>query len=380
MVHRQDQVEMILRHVDSLSSKYKKAPVRFRIEPAPQYCNQDGQLTCSPGALFEGTVLVQLSEPLAAVQLKLAFKLSEMLNYDAIAWGKRIVEDRIFNVRTVLWGHPSHDTESVRNWPVMEPGYHLFPFTCAMPNVNYPPSALNNTLVYYAFHIVATLDRPGLRPFQTEPCVVSFQPKIPIPPTLALASSTTSFKEEKQLGPISVAVRVPTTTYHIGDILRVAIRASDLIFATVSLEQHFKVTTSAFHSTKTIVLKHVQRRMETGEFLILLNEEDGVSPSFEYGRQVDMRYSVKIVVKCKQNTLQTKKKTFLVPVFIATASAAEVALEDELLLPYTDDVVVSDNTLLTKPKFLRHQTEPLPLLPPYDAADCPPGYCAEEAD
>ncbi|KAG2222508.1 hypothetical protein INT45_012822 [Circinella minor] len=290
-------------------------------------------------------------------------------------WGQRIIEDRIYNVRSVLWRHPSsHDTtESTRSWPIMEPGYHLFPFTIAMPHVNYPPSALNNTLVQYAFHIIATLDRPGFRPFQTEPCVVSFQPKIP----LTLSSRITpcsAFREERQLGSTSITVHIPATQYHIGDTLRVSIRATDTIFVSVSLEQHFKVTTSAFHHSKNIVVHNVQRRLEGEEILIPLD----VSPSFEYGRRVDMRYFVKVVAKSRQNTLQIKKKTFMVPIFIGTLSSEELEVEDELLLPYTDDAVVNDTTLRTKPKFLRHhQTEPLPLLPPYDAGDCPPGYGSE---
>ncbi|KAI9247150.1 hypothetical protein BDA99DRAFT_565225 [Phascolomyces articulosus] len=386
MVHRQDypleHMTTLPRHVDSLSSSnYKKAPVRFRIEPAPQYCNEQGHLICSPGALFEGVVLVQLNEPLAAVRLRLVFKLSEMLNYDAMKWGQRIIEDRIYNIRTVLWGHPSsHDnSETTRSWPIMEPGYHLFPFTCAMPNVNYPPSTLNNSLVQYPFHMIATLDRPGFRPFQTEPCVITFQPKIPvIPPSLSITDNNgkTSYHEERQLGTISVTVHVPTTLYHTGDILTVSIRATDSIVVSVSLEQHFKVTTSAFHHSKTIVVKHVdQRRMETGEIDIPLDEQD-VSPSFEYGRKVEMRYFIKVVAKSKQNTLQTKKKTFLIPIFIGTL-ASDAMDQEDLILPYTDDVVVNDTTLRTKPKFLRHQSEPLPILPPYDPVDCPPDYCSE---
>ncbi|KAI8145195.1 hypothetical protein BJV82DRAFT_605268 [Fennellomyces sp. T-0311] len=278
-----------------------------------------------------------------------------------MAWGQRTVEDRVFTVRTILWGNPT--TQTVRSWPIMEPGIHLFPFTCAMPNVNYPPSSLNNPLVNYAFHLVATLERPGLRPFQTEACPVLFQPRI----MTAVVSS--AFQEERQLGPVSVTVALPTMTFHIGDIVRVHIRSTDVIHVSVALEQHFKVTTSTFHHSKTMVVKHVERRMDQGDILIPLDE--GIAPVFNYGRKVDMRYQIKIITKSRQGTLQTKKKTFHVPVYIGTTPEAS----EDLVLPYTDEIVVRDTTLRTKPKFLRHQAEPLPLLPAYDA-NSPPKYCS----
>ena len=48
--------------------------MRFRIEPAPQYCDEQGRLICSPGSYIEGNIYIELAEPLAAMQLKLIYK------------------------------------------------------------------------------------------------------------------------------------------------------------------------------------------------------------------------------------------------------------------------------------------------------------------
>lgn len=63
-----------IRFINHLSTKYKRAPVRFRIEPAPECCDEQGRLICSPGSIIEGNIYIELAEPLAAMQLKLIYK------------------------------------------------------------------------------------------------------------------------------------------------------------------------------------------------------------------------------------------------------------------------------------------------------------------
>lgn len=86
----------------------------------------------------------------------------------------RKVRVRLFAVRTVLWGSPN---VTGSQWPVVEPGQHRFPFLCELPLVNYPPT-FRHHLASCEFEILATLERPGIRPFQTIPVDIRYQPLV----------------------------------------------------------------------------------------------------------------------------------------------------------------------------------------------------------
>lgn len=57
------------RYIPRLSPLYRRAPVRFSIQPTMQ-----DTFECSPGSIFQGTIHLQLAEPLAAQHLKLSFR------------------------------------------------------------------------------------------------------------------------------------------------------------------------------------------------------------------------------------------------------------------------------------------------------------------
>lgn len=308
-----------------------------------------------------------------------------------MGWGKRIEEDAVFAIRTNLWGAPSDAVMSRRTWPVLEAGYHTFPFVCEMPLVNYPPSSCRSSLVCHDFSLTASLERPGDRPFQTEPCPVFFQPIIiPFCPDIHRRQP---YNQQKPLGPWQVRVVVPQLAFNVLEAPEVKAKvyiegggsidshsASNKMIVSMSLEQHIKVTTSGFyHDTTHVVAQVEEKRTATGEnddvveLRLPLDKQN--SPSVDYLSRLQLQYMLRIVVKLKLGPLYTKKRPFLIPVSLGTASAADSGFAPTGILPYTHPNVAQDTTFHTKPKFLR-LPEPVETLPPYDSNQ-PPDYSDE---
>ncbi|RCI07294.1 hypothetical protein CU098_014015 [Rhizopus stolonifer] len=156
-------------YVDSSNRKYRKPPVHF----SANITSIDGdcsKTTCYPGSTFAGYVQLNVEYPLAAQYLKLLFRATEHIYEN----NNRKVRVRLFAVRTVLWGSPN---VTGSQWPVVEPGQHRFPFLCELPLVNYPPT-FRHHLASCEFEILATLERPGIRPFQTIPVDIRYQPLV----------------------------------------------------------------------------------------------------------------------------------------------------------------------------------------------------------
>ncbi|KAI9323641.1 hypothetical protein BX666DRAFT_2022370 [Dichotomocladium elegans] len=372
------------RFVDRLSLKYKHPPVRFKIEPAPQHCNGQGQLVCAPGSFIQGRVLVQLSEPLAAIHLKLVFKASESVNYDAMDCGKRLSEDKLFNVHTILWGTRSRTSDS---WPVMEPGYHFFPFTCEMPDVNYPSAYINNNFTRCRFVLYATLERPGHRPFMTLLHPVYFQPRVLVPSLLP-------FDETKHIDStttVQVRLRRAYATSH-DDAITVAFRCNGFkhhyaMTGTIALEQHYSITAGKFQNQRTVVVRETDNRRiaESGDETQLSVPLARLPPTTDYGRQIDLSYFVRIDVKSRQSALHPAKKrcSFLIPVIIGSDPQDECTSLSTGILAYTDSSVMLDRTLRIEPQFLQlsgpnRPNMTMPLLPPYDPDNRPPVYIEQE--
>lgn len=298
-----------------------------------------------------------------------------------MAWGKRVDGDPLFSVCTVLWGISARDAQQDGNWPLMEPGAHLFPFACQMPEVNYPSAWLDNTLLQCRYNLIASVERPGFRPFQTEPCPVFFKPVIPID-----ISTSTPFQDDKPIG--SIPIRVAFNTAYVcndDDSNAVSIscgttRGDYHVMATATLEQHYKVVTSGFHYSKTIVVRQVEQRIDAENHVITMPLRE-LSPSMSYGRQVDLRYMIRLTIKSRQGSTlhpSKKKRTYLVPITLGTNEVHQAPTP----IAYSDPDVVNDTTLLTKPKFVRMSIPDAAMfgLPAYDAEISPPEYCEEEEE
>lgn len=313
----------------------------------------------------------------------------EYLNYDAMAWGKRVDEDPMFSVCTVLWGISAREAQQCGNWPLMEPGTHLFPFACQMPDVNYPSAWLDNPLVQCRYYLYASVERPGYRPFQTEQCPVFFKPILPID-----TATTTPFQDDKPIGS-SIPIRVSFNTAYVcnddddddTNALRISCgttRGGDYhIVAIATLEQHYKVVTSGFHYSKTIVVRQAEQRIDSDNHIISMPLRE-LPPSMNYGRQIDLRYMIRLTIKSRQGSTlhpSKKKRSYLVPITLGTDDANRVAATTAATpIPYSDPEVVNDTTLHTKPKFIRVSMSDAAMfgLPAYDAETSPPEYCEQQ--
>lgn len=58
----------------------KHPNISFNILFYPQYQNDDGQVVCHPGSVFEGVVQIKVAEPMPVHHIKLVFKASGMLS------------------------------------------------------------------------------------------------------------------------------------------------------------------------------------------------------------------------------------------------------------------------------------------------------------
>lgn len=301
-----------------------------------------------------------------------------------MAWGKRVDEDPMFSVCTILWGISAREAQECGNWPLMEPGTHLFPFALQMPDVNYPSAWLDNPLVQCRYYLYASVERPGYRPFQTEHCPVFFKPILPIDTAMS-----TPFQDDKPLGSsIPIRVSFDNTAYVCNDDDNHALsiscgttRGGDChIVATATLEQHYKVVTSGFHYSKTIIVRQAEQRIDSDNHIITMPLRE-LPPSMNYGRQIDLRYMIRLTIKSRQGSTlhpSKKKRSYLVPITLGTedADVDRVAMP----IPYSDPEVVNDPTLQTKPKFIRVTVSDAAMfgLPAYDAETSPPEYCEQQ--
>ncbi|CAO3579084.1 unnamed protein product [Absidia cylindrospora] len=63
-----------LRYATIGCGQYRRPPQRFYIKADSEHQNPHGQLSCHPGSIFHGKVVVELADPLMCLHLKLIFK------------------------------------------------------------------------------------------------------------------------------------------------------------------------------------------------------------------------------------------------------------------------------------------------------------------
>ncbi|KAG1049191.1 hypothetical protein G6F43_008465 [Rhizopus delemar] len=164
--------------VDSLNRKYKRPPVHFSVN-VTSIDGDYNKTTCHPGSTFTGHIQLNIEYPLAAQCLKFIFRATGIKKNPAFFKIKSISflengNKSLFTVKTILWGLSSI---SGTRWPMIEPGNHQFQFLCELPQVNYPPT-FKHHLASCQFELVASLERPGTRPFQTVPVLLHYQPLV----------------------------------------------------------------------------------------------------------------------------------------------------------------------------------------------------------
>ncbi|CAO3598481.1 unnamed protein product [Absidia cylindrospora] len=256
----------------------KHAPSNFSIEILPQYLTDNGNLICYPGSVFEGLVKLTLAEPIVFQRLKIVFKATERVNYDAMGWEKiRNDDGRLFAVRTTLLGRHMQHSGDTNNNTVLQAGEHIFSFAIELPLVNYPPS-IDHHLVGTTFTLVASIERgTGVNGhiFRSTPYLVCFRPALQTRVNKVLPSSLSASSEH--VAPLTQRIMaklsLPSLEYNLFDTIKIPLKltltaANDNHFADISLQQlhiSLKQTITIVHKTftrtETTTVSHIDHRI-----------------------------------------------------------------------------------------------------------------------
>ncbi|KAI8063216.1 hypothetical protein BC940DRAFT_307837 [Gongronella butleri] len=365
----------------------KHAPSHFSIEIRPQYLSKHG-LLCHPGSVFEGVVKLTLHESFPIDRLKVVFKATERVNYDAMGWEKIKNDDgRLFAVRThLLGGRASENAAPVH----LSAGSHTFNFAIELPLVNFPPS-LDHHLIGCTFMLFACLDVDSRHTFKSEPFPVVYRPAL----CVAKPSLTTwsTFDAPIQSN-VSLEVRLPSLEYNLEET-----RSIPLEIRTIANSHHFRPMATAFDphmyqlrvtlKRSLTILHRTYRRTETSIVshrdlpLPDLQHNDGhfmelaldayMLPTVDFSTRFNITYSLQFSLRVKHGPLSTRKKLFDLPIDFGTLSPGSFAMSG--LQVYTD--VQDPLDMQFKPKFLQASQEPVEYLPPYESLERPPSYCRQ---
>ncbi|KAL0137300.1 hypothetical protein V8B55DRAFT_1527171 [Mucor lusitanicus] len=386
------------RYVDPANRKFRKPP------------------TCHPGSIFEGVVKLKLDTPLAAQHLKLVFKGAERIHSDTTI-GKTNNKkrgERLFAIRTILWGKASCQNDA---WPLMESGEHVFPFMCEIPMVNYPPT-FRHHLASCEFELLASLERPALRPFQTVPHQIRYEPfiesksiklpnryqeKLRLDNTHNVVVTLVKGCDYNILDSRTETIKVQLSVIRLGD-QKGSNKQQQQQQHNVALFNHIEayvkrevdVTHGSYHRADTMVMTHVeQSKFGVGNnhrgartyyinipIPIEISKKNnptilknfsvlGMTTTTTFSKHINIGYKLYITAKVRHGLIWTKRQLFCIPLHFGTVAPGEQL--PSTLLSYRDPLVTADTTLSTKPKFIR----PPRLeeqLPAYDEEASPPVY------
>ncbi|KAI9271024.1 hypothetical protein EDC94DRAFT_596867 [Helicostylum pulchrum] len=368
----------------------KHPNISFNILFYPQYQNDEGQVVCHPGSVFEGVVQVKVTAPMPVHHIKLVFKASERVNYDAMGWEKsKNSDDRLFAIRTILWGLPTGINLPVDAWPILEVGEHNFPFVCQMPVINYPPS-FQHHLIATAFHMIVSVTKAGeSTPILSKPALVCFQPIIETIPVKNLHAYT---EETRLTNQVYSIVSVPRLAYNIYDknqYINVTVRLQsennnqDNISVSqlrVHIKRYYSISYKTFSRTETAVIAHHDQPKLSGlcpsTITMKLNLPDSpldLPASLNYSPHLTVQYKLVVSAKIRHGPIHVKKKLFDMPVTFGTLPAGTKAPRQ--LEPYSN--IVDNRAIInSKPTFLRPEPknpDEDEFLPAY-GGDRPPDY------
>lgn len=292
----------------------------------------------------------------------------------------------------------------------MEAGVHEFPFMCELPMVNYPPT-FRHHLASCEFELVACLDRMGIRPFQTVPLFIRYEPFVLSSPL----KNPIVYKEENST--ISSHIKVLATllegnSIHLLDTNDLKVQLS-IIQSTssgkkslssthitdieASIKRKIDVTHNSYHHSDTMVMSHVEQSTfgmnntdsttKTYHIKVPIPNEFnknnhsaiaknfsvlGMTPTLEFSKHIKLSYHLYISAKIKKNGLiSSKRQLFCIPLRFGTVAPGERLPSS--ITSYRDPEVTADTTFITKPRFLKPPTTE-EQLPAYDHDLSPPEY------
>ncbi|CAO3611321.1 unnamed protein product [Mucor fragilis] len=368
----------------------KHPNIDFNILFYPQYTNEHGQVICHPGSVFEGIVQMKVSAAMPVHHIKLVFKASERVNYDAMGWEKsKSTDDRLFAVRTVLWGLPSSVNIPQDAWPILEAGDYTFPFVCQMPVINYPPT-FHHHLIATAFNMVVSVRKAGEpAPILSKMVPICFQPIIETIPIKNLHAFTETHRLTNH---ITAQVSVPRLAYNINDKhqsvpLTVQFHSdslSDEHFPIsqlrVYIKRYYSINYKTFSRNEATMIAHYDHPKLpsacpcTVSMKLNLPSPEDLPATLTYSPHLTVEYKLVVSVKIRHGPIHVKKKLFDMPIIFGTLPAGTRAPRQ--LEPYSA-IVENRASLNSKPHFLRPQPRNQndeEFLPAYDGDGIPPAY------
>ncbi|KAL9560286.1 hypothetical protein MBANPS3_000013 [Mucor bainieri] len=368
----------------------KHPNIDFNVLFYPQYTNEHGQVICHPGSVFEGIVQIKVSVAMPVHHIKLVFKASERVNYDAMGWEKsKSTDDRLFAVRTVLWGLPSGVNIPQDAWPILEAGDYTFPFVCQMPVINYPPT-FHHHLIATAFNMVVSVRKAGeSAPILSKMVPICFQPIIETIPVKNLHAFTESHRLTNH---IAAQVSVPRLAYNINDkhqSVPVTVQfhsdnLSDEHFPIsqlrVYIKRYYSINYKTFSRNEATMIAHYDHPKLpsacpcTVSMKLNLPSPEDLPATLTYSPHLTIEYKLVVSVKIRHGPIHVKKKLFDMPIIFGTLPAGTRAPRQ---LESYSALVENRASLNCKPHFLRPQPRNQndeEFLPAYDSDGIPPAY------
>ena len=381
--------------------------ISFNILFYPQYQDEHGQVMCHPGSVFEGVIQIKVTESMPVHHIKLVFKASgkieyktgfltvilisslERVNYDAMGWEKSKEDDnRLFAVRTIIWGLPSDEHLPESSWPVLTAGEHNFPFVLQMPVVNFPPT-FQHHLIATAFNLFVSVQKAGENvPICSKPWPIAFRPIVETIPVKNLHAFT---EETKLTNTITAMVSVPRLAYNIHDkhqFIPVTVRFhADKQQEPIHISQlrtyvkrYYGISYKTFSRNEaTIITQYDHPKLPTTcpstiTMKLRIPEESDLPATLTYSPHLKVGYKLVVCAKMRHGPIHIKKKLFEMPIIFGTLPAGTRAPRQ--LEPYSK-LVENRSIILSKPVFLRSdhaEQDEQENLPAYDSGDMPPVY------
>ncbi|KAG1459751.1 hypothetical protein G6F56_006095 [Rhizopus delemar] len=350
----------------------KDPNIQFEIFIYPQFRDDHDQVVCYPGSVVEGQIQINILVSMQVSQIKLAFKGAEKLNYAAMGWEKaKATDDRLFSVRRILWGSSSSSE-------VLEAGEYVFPFTCQMPLINFPPT-FQNQFINIAYTLLVSLERPKQPIILSNPISLQFQPIIETMTTKNIEALVQSTQLTKH---IAAQASVPRLAYgiHHDSSIPVTVRfflenhnMKSLSHLHVYIERCTQINYKTYSRDKmtTAVSQELLHVYPTTVVNLKLLDQE-LLPTLVFSNHLKITYRLIVTVKIKQGLIHIKKKLFDEPLMLGNLSPGASAPSQLEAYTSVDDKLGAHS----RPSFLKYEPFEGPdFLPTYnDYEELPPSY------
>lgn len=278
---------------------------------------------------------------------------------------------------------------------MIEPGYHRFQFMCELPLVNYPPT-FRHHLASCEFELLATLEQPGIRPFQTVPIDIRYQPLVLTTPL----KMPRVYQEEICLSnQIPVTMTLPKgCSYNILDTKLIDVQLSfpnghtSISNIEASLRREVHVSCRDYQQTDIMTMTHVEQsnfhtigntyfiqipvptehnHLNTPAIRRNFNVLGMTTTLSGHSKYTQMNYKLVITARIRHGFLFHKKTLFSVSIEMGTLPAGVQVPSS--VISYTNLHSIDDTSMSTKPKFLHVPTR-REQLPAYEDELSPPQY------